>query len=179
MIYNKLWVILASLQFHCRRERERGEGWDRDWDLRLTPTNGIKGGNKEYGGTLAGTTLSTRLTSRYTALHYTALECSLLRFSSKSSSGFQTFPRMIRNVPKYLLPFQGVGGGGVWVWSCQSRYLLLMVELGGTKINPGHREKPFLKSIILMESKFCWRDGVWCDNIYNTRTWNTRLGEQG
>ena len=108
-------------------------------------------------------------------LHWTGL----LRFSSKSSSGFQTFPRMIRNVPKYLLPFQGGDGGGVWVWSCQSRYLLLMVELGGTKINPGHREKPFLKSIILMESKFCWRDGVWCDNIYNTRTWNTRLGEQG
>ena len=32
--------------------------------------------------------------------------------------------------------------------------------VSGAKINPGHREKPFLKSIILMESKFCWRDAV-------------------
>ena len=29
--------------------------------------------------------------------------------------------------------------------------------VSSAKINPGPREKPFLKSIILMESKFCWR----------------------
>ena len=49
-----------------------------------------------------------------------------------------------------------------WDWSFSPILSAYKVVAGvglvsGAKINPGHREKPFLKSIILMESKFCWK----------------------
>ena len=162
------------------QERERERWGLRPWLRSEVDTNKWNKGRKQRirgnsGWDYTQHKIDITLHCTTTTLHWSA-HCSDSQVnrqvdSKLSPEGFEMFSN--------IFDLQGVGGGGVWVWSCQSRYLLLMVELGGTKINPGHREKPFLKSIILMESKFCWRDGVWCDNIYNTRTWNTRLGEQG
>ena len=92
-------------------------------ELRLTPTNGIKGGNKEYEGRQAGIQggqgLSPHNIPSTSSLHWPHLS------------------------PLTWPPVQ--------VWPpCQA--------LSASVLIPG-REKPFLKSIILMESKFCR-----CDN---------------